>query len=119
MLFKNSYAISSNKLNLSLVKIIHVYKYLSNKSAIPGSFLRNLSKNFFFKKSLRKNFKKIAIFCRSFFKRFYIDLTYLIFFQNSTFFLKKRLTPLSSYIYGPSYFKIKRKKYQLSFNKVF
>ena len=66
MLFKNSFALSSNKLNLSFVKVVHIYKYLKKKSAIPGTFLRNLSKNFFFKKILKKNFKKISIFCRSF-----------------------------------------------------
>ena len=101
-----------------LVKIIHIYGNSFNKLAYIGFFIRSFFKNFFFKNIIRKKFKKISIFIRSNYKVLYRDLTYYIYIHNSNILLKKRLTPLTPYIFGSTYFIIKRKKLQLSFNYI-
>ena len=115
MIFKNTTCSISNKIELFFLKVIHLYNLVKQKGARVSHFIRTVLKNFFFKEVLYKKMKKKSFFLLSKKKCFFKDLSFFFFFINSTLVVKKRLTPLGTYVYGPTYSFLKRKKLQLSF----
>ena len=115
MIFKNSWVIPSNKLDVITIKVIHLYNNLMKRGANVGYFVRIVAKRFFFKLAWKKKLKKrgFVLFCK--YKKYFFDLTYFLFFYNSVLIVKKRLTPFGGFVFGPTFFFIRRKKLQLSF----
>ena len=118
MVYKNSMIIASNKLNLTTIKIIHLYQNIKNKSLRVGFFSKIVAKNFFFKLIWRKKLKKGNFLLNSCFKVQLIDSSYYYYYYNVGVILKKRLSPLGTFIFGPTFFFIKRKKLHLSFTNL-
>jgi len=116
MVYKNTYLIPSNKINIFIIKVIHLYSSFYKKCLKVGFFFKGVCKNIFFKDIFKKKFKKNNIFIRSTFKKVYTSLSFFLFYNNSNLILKKRLTPLGLFIFGPTYYNIKRKKLHISYN---
>ena len=115
MLFKDTTCSVSNKIELFFIKIIHLYNLVKFRGAKVAHFIRTVLKNFFFKETLHKKMKKKGFILLLKKKYFYKDLSFFCFFINSVLIIKKRLTPLGTYVCGPTYSFIKRKKLHLSF----
>lgn len=118
MIYKNTWLIPNNKIDVTFIKTIHLYNKLKSRGSKISFFIKIVAKNFFFKTIWRKKLKKVAFLLATKYKFFFNDLTYFKFFINSSLILKKRLTPLSFFTIGSIFFKIKRKKLHLSFNYI-
>ena len=118
MVFKNNFLIPINKMNISLVKSIHLYGGFFRKFTKVGFFFKGVSKNIIYKKNFYKKYKNKNILIRAKFKYPLKDLTFFKYYINNNMILKKRLTPLSQFIFGPTYFNIKRKKLHMSFKYI-
>jgi len=115
MIYKNTWVIPSNKLDIIYIKVIHLYNKVNRYCSKIGYFIRILAKRFFFKMVWRKKLKKGGFILFTKFKIFFKDLSYFLFYYNSILIVKKRLTPLGTFVFGPTFFFLRRKKLQLSF----
>jgi ribosomal protein L14 len=118
MIYKDSVILPTNKLNLLYIKVIHLYHNIRCNSLKVGFFCKIVAKNFFFKLVWRKKLKKGNFLLNSCYRIILIDLSYFYFYYNTGVILKKRLSPLGTFIFGPTFFFLKRKKLHLSFNKL-
>ena len=118
MIFKNNFLIPANKMSISLVKSVHLYGGFFRKFTKVGFFFRGIVKNIVLKKVFLKTYKNKNILIRSKFRYFLKDLTYFKYYNNNNLILKKRLTPLSHFLFGSTFFNIKRKKLHMSFKYI-
>ena len=118
MIFKNNFIIPINKMSISIVKSIHLYGGFFRKFTKVGFFFRGVVRNVILKNTFYKKYKNKNILIRAKFRYILKDLTYFKYYSNNNLILKKRLTPLSQFIFGSTFFNIKRKKLHMSFKHI-
>ena len=127
MIFKQTWLNVSDNTNVRWLQVFHLYKGFFRKSTKIGFFVKGSArvvepprieyKGFKFK------FNKKGDICRGLLVRHrYLlrkhDGSSLVFTRNSTILLKKKQDVKSRYIYGPTFYKLKRKRFLAMFSIV-
>lgn len=97
------------------VKVFHLYKGFSRKTAYTGDFIKGSVRVTKPNNKIVKKTKVHAIVVRVNKEIYRNDGTSIRFFTNNVVLLKKRLTPRGKILYGPVTKIIKRKKFINSF----
>lgn len=115
MVQKTSIISVSDKCGVWFVNVFHLYQGYNRKYSRIGNFLKISIRKTKPENWLKKKTKTKAILIRSRIFNSSFDGSYVKFSYNSCILLKRRLTPFGKKLYGPTLYKIKRKKFLSTF----
>lgn len=127
MIFKQSWLSASDNTNVRWLQVFHLYKGFYRKSSKLGFFIKASArivepprveyKGFKFKFNRKGDICR-GLIIRTRFPYRKNDGSSITFTSNSTILLKKKQEVKSKYIYGPTSYLIKRKKFTTLFSSI-
>ena len=127
MIQKKSWLNVSDNTNVNWLQTFHLYKGFRCQSSTIGFFIKGSArvvepprveyKGFKFKFNKKGNICR-GLLVRTAFPNRRLDGSVSRFYENSIILIKKKQNPKSKYIFGPSVFNLKRKKFKTLFKSV-
>jgi large subunit ribosomal protein L14 len=127
MIQKKSWLNVSDNTNVNWLQTFHLYKGFRRQSSTIGFFIKGSArvvepprveyKGFKFKFNKKGNICR-GLLVRTAFPNRRLDGSVSRFYENSIILIKKKQNPKSKYIFGPSVFNLKRKKFKTLFKSV-
>ncbi len=127
MIQKKSWLNVSDNTNVNWLQTFHLYKGFRRQSSTIGFFIKGSArvvepprveyKGFKFKFNKKGNICR-GLLVRTAFPNQRLDGSVSRFYENSIILIKKKQNPKSKYIFGPSVFNLKRKKFKTLFKSV-
>ena len=118
MIQKGYILIPSDNSGVLKTRVFHIYKGAKGRIGFIGDFFKVSAREVLPENPVIKKSKHKTILIRSVYRNSRKDGSYVIFDENSSILLKKRLTPRSTLLKGPISQNIRRKKFLSSFTKV-
>jgi len=127
MIQKKSWLNVSDNTNVNWLQTFHLYKGFRRQSSTIWFFIKGSArvvepprveyKGFKFKFNKKGNICR-GLLVRTAFPNRRLDGSVSRFYENSIILIKKKQNPKSKYIFGPSVFNLKRKKFKTLFKSV-
>ena len=127
MIQKKSWLNVSDNTNVNWLQTFHLYKGFRRQSSTIGFFIKGSArvvepprveyKGFKFKFNKKGNICR-GLLVRTAFPNRRLDGSVNRFYENSIILIKKKQNPKSKYIFGPSVFNLKRKKFKTLFKSI-
>lgn len=127
MIQKKSWLNVSDNTNVNWLQTFHLYKGFRRQSSTIGFFIKGSArvvepprveyKGFKFKFNKKGNICR-GLLVRTAFPNRRLDGSVSRFYENSIILIKKKQNPKSKYIFGPSVFNLKRKKFKTLFKSI-
>lgn len=118
MVQKGSFLIPADRCGVWFTRIFHIYGGFNKKNATISNFIKVSVRKTKPNNWLKKKTKLKSILIRTKKETSKNDGSFIKFKYNNNVLLKKRLTPKGKELYGPSLFKLRRKRFVYSFVKV-
>ena len=118
MVQKGSYLVPTDRCGVWFTRVFHLYGGFKRRVSSISNFIKVSVRSTKPNNWLRKKTKLRSIIIRTKKETPKLDGTYIKFKYNNNVLLKKRLTPKGKELYGPSLFKLRRKRFMYSFVKV-
>ncbi len=124
MIQKKSWLNVSDNTNVNWLQTFHLYKGFKRRSSTIGFFIKASArivepprveyKGFKFKFNKKGNICR-GLLVRTVYTNSRLDGATASFYENSTILIKKKQNPKSKYIFGPTLYNLKRKKFKSLF----
>lgn len=115
MIQKSTILNVSDSCGVWTVNTFHIYRGFKHKTGLLGNYIKISVRSLKPKAWLKKGKKSKAIFINSKFKNIKKDGSFSLLENNNCVLLKKRVSPRGKEIFGPIFYRIKKKKFRASF----